>query len=164
MIGLVRRYAFGKLRAVKWLVPVRTALLLFFVSAVALSAADGKLSPLMNSAADAGFLTLTGKVVKLSGATNAVGFRTGNGDVYPLVRNPKSEALFVETNLVEKLLIVKGRLRSQTRNLEITANLHSWANGKQHEIYYYCDICAIKTSDPGTCMCCREPMKFVEEE
>jgi hypothetical protein len=167
MIALVHSRAFGKLRAVKLLAPVQSALLLVLLFAVGgLSANDEKpRAPAgTNSAVEAESLIFKGKVIKLPGETNAVGFRTEKGDVYPLVRNQKSEALFVETNLVEKTLILKGRLEPRTRALEITANLHSWHGGKQREIYYYCDICAIKTSEPGPCMCCREPMKFVEEE
>jgi hypothetical protein len=36
-------------------------------------------------------------------------------------------------------------------------------DGKVHELYYYCDICAIKGIDPGPCMCCREPVHLIEE-
>ena len=36
-------------------------------------------------------------------------------------------------------------------------------NGKLNELYYYCDICSIKSSSPGPCMCCREPVHLVED-
>lgn len=169
MITLVHRCASGKLPALKLPAPIQSALLLVFLSILSivgnLSARDEKRSALAtNSMVEAGSLTLKGKAIKSSGGTNAVSFQTEKGEVYPLVRNQKSEALFVETNLIGKMLVVKGRLQAGTRALEITANLHSWRDGKQHEIYYYCDICAIKTSEPGLCMCCRDPMKLVEEE
>lgn len=148
------------------LVLIQGALLLaFLLTIVRLPADDAKQSvQATNSAAETGLLEFKGKVVKFSSGTNDVSFQTEKGEVYRLVRNQKSEALFVETNLIGKMLVVKGRLRPETRALEITANLHSWRDGRQHEIYYYCDICAIKTSEPGLCMCCRDPMKFVEEE
>ena len=150
----------------KLLAPIQGALLLVFLFATSsLSAHDEKRSAsVTNSTVENGALILKGKVIKSSIGTNAVSFQTERGEVYPLVRNQNSEALFVETNLVGKMLVVKGRLQPAMRTLEITANLHSWRDGKQHEIYYYCDICAIKTSEPGLCMCCREPMKLVEEE
>jgi hypothetical protein len=139
-------------------------LALLFVGG-SLSAKDGKPGvPAQTAAPNAGpLIELRGKVVKLPGETNAIGFKTEGGVLYPLVRNQKSEALFTDTNLATKTLIVKGRVQPGTRALEITGNLYSWRDGKQREIYYYCDICAIKTSEPGLCMCCREPMKLVED-
>lgn len=164
----MRGCAFGKLGAVKPWAELRVAVLLGCFCAMAGTplAKDGKLdAPAQTSATNAGpLIELRGKVVKLTGATNAVGFKTEAGQVYPLARNQKSEALFTDTNLATKLLIVKGRVERGTGAFEITANLHSWRDGKQHEIYYWCDICAIKTSEPGLCMCCRDPMKLVEGE
>ena len=150
----------------KLLAPIQGALLLVSLFATSsLSAHDEKQSAsATNSTVESGVIILRGKVIRSSVGTNVVSFQTEKGEVYPLVRNQKSEALFVETNLVGKMLVVKGRLQPVMRALEITANLHSWRDGKQREIYYYCDICAIKTSEPGLCMCCREPMKLVEEE
>ena len=79
-----------------------------------------------------------------------------------------SLALFVDTNLQSKSLLLKGRVqagtqRAGTQRFEVTGNLRSIRDGKIHELYYYCDICAIKGSDPGPCMCCREPVYLVEE-
>ncbi len=74
-----------------------------------------------------------------------------------------STALFVDTNLDSKLLLLKGRIPKGTHRFEVTGNLRSIRGGKIHELYYYCDICAIKSSDPSICMCCREPVYLVEE-
>ena len=158
----MRGCAFGKLRAVKSLAEVYCAVSLGVLCGVgSLSAKDGKLSgPAPNAAS---VLELRGKIVKLGSGTNSVAFKTESGVVYPLARNQKSEALFTDTNLSTKTLIVRGRLQPKTNLLEITANLYSLHDGKRFEIYYYCDICAIKTSEPGPCMCCREPVQLVEE-
>jgi hypothetical protein len=91
------------------------------------------------------------------------GFKADLGQCYSLVRTPKAEALFVDTNLHQKVLLVKGRVFPQTQILEVTGNLHSISAGKTNELYYYCDICSIDTSFPGACLCCREPVRLVEE-
>ena len=91
------------------------------------------------------------------------GFKTENGAFYSLVRTRMSEALLADTNLHSKVLLLKGRVFPKTQLFEVTGNLHSLRDGKLNELYYYCDICSIKSSTPGPCMCCREPVHLVEE-
>ena len=104
----------------------------------------------------------------LGGSRDPLTFKTDAGLNYTLVSNQMSLALFVDTNLQSKSLLLKGRVqagtqRAGTQRFEVTGNLRSIRDGKIHELYYYCDICAIKGSDPGPCMCCREPVYLVEE-
>ena len=91
------------------------------------------------------------------------GFRTESGAFYSLVRTPLSEALLTDTNLHSKNLVLKGRTFPKSQLFEVTGNLHSIRDGKLNELYYYCDICSIKGSVPGPCLCCREPVHLVEE-
>jgi hypothetical protein len=91
------------------------------------------------------------------------GFEADSGQCYSLVRTPLAEALLVDTNLHQKMLLVKGRIFSQTHLFEVTGRLHSISGAQTNELYYYCDICSIDTSFPGPCLCCREPVHLVEE-
>ena len=91
------------------------------------------------------------------------GFKTESGAFYSLVRTPLSEALLTDTNLHSKILVLKGRAFPKSQLFEVTGNLHSLRDGKLNELYYYCDICSIKGSVPGPCLCCREPVHLVEE-
>ena len=95
--------------------------------------------------------------------THDYGFKSEAGDFYSLLRAPTSEALLTDTNLHTRTLLVKGKVFPKTHILEVVGNLHSVKDGKLNELYYYCDICSIKTSVPGPCMCCREPVHLVEE-
>ena len=97
------------------------------------------------------------------GSGGRMGFKSDAGAVYTLVSNGMSMALFVDTNLQSKMLLLKGRVRPGSQRFEVTGNLRSLRDGKVHELYYYCDICAIKGSEPGPCLCCREPVHLVEE-
>lgn len=107
----------------------------------------------------------TNEVVKLEGRVSPRGtnliFQVTGGEAYQVVRNNMSEALFVDTNLLSKVLVLTGKTNSHS--FEVTGNLRSIKNGKLHELYYYCDICSIQSSLPGLCQCCREPSVLVEE-
>jgi len=95
--------------------------------------------------------------------THDYGIKGTDGKYYSLVRTLKSEALLTDTNLHSRDLIIKGRVFPNTQLLEITGNLHAIRGGKTYELSYYCDICSIKSSVPGPCMCCREPVYLKEE-
>jgi len=91
------------------------------------------------------------------------GLKANDGKYYSLVRTASSEALLTDTNLLSRTLILKGRVFPKTQLLEVVGNVHTVRDGKVYELFYYCDICAIKSSIPGPCMCCREPVHLVEE-
>ena len=42
-------------------------------------------------------------------------------------------------------------------------NVHSYLKGDLHEVYYWCDVCAIKRSEKNICECCGGPMELREE-
>ena len=107
---------------------------------------------------------LKGKLVRVSEETNEhVGIKTEQGIVYTLISNHMSSALFIDTNLLGKTLVLKGRQLLKEKSFEVTGNLRSFRSGKIHKLYYYCDICSIEGIDPGPCMCCRDPVHLVEE-
>lgn len=90
------------------------------------------------------------------------GFRTTNGVYYTLLRTGLSEALFADKRLLEKELLLSGKVLPRTQIFDVTV-MKSVRNGVVCDLYYYCDICAIKTVVPGPCMCCREPVELVEK-
>jgi hypothetical protein len=103
---------------------------------------------------------LQGRVQSVRGSGTNLVFKAESGAQYALKRTPASEALFLDTNLYSRVLVVSGTVRDKT--LEITSNLRSMKNGKLHELFYYCDICSISSSAPGLCPCCREPSELRE--
>src|SRR4051794_6880414 len=148
--------------------------LLFAASQVTLF--PGERTPVRSLTNSVPAIELRGKVVCLSeemqqlyGAPlpekhqHGYGFKAENGSYYSFLRTPLSEGVLTDTNFQSKTLLIKGRVFPKTQILEITGNLHSVRNGKLNELYYYCDICSIKSSSPGPCMCCREPVHLVEE-
>ena len=103
---------------------------------------------------------LQGRVSQVAGAGINLVFKTDSA-TFNLLRNPMSEALFLDTNLWSKVLLLTGK--PHDKSFEVTGNLHSIKNGKVQELFYYCDVCSISTSLPGLCACCREPVVLTEK-
>lgn len=139
----------------KW----RVASVVLLVAAAGASSAEDAKPPA--TATNAIPIELRGKLI--SGKDRSVAFKTDSGAVYNLMFTRMSAALFTDTNFQSKTLVLKGRVLPDSNMLEVTGNLQSLQGGKLHELFYYCDICAIKGIEPGECMCCRDPVRLVEE-
>jgi hypothetical protein len=90
------------------------------------------------------------------------GFKTTNGVYYTLLRTKLSEALFADQRLREKELLLTGNALPKSQIFNVT-KMKSVRNGVICDLYYYCDICAIRTVAPGPCVCCQAPVELVEE-
>jgi hypothetical protein len=90
------------------------------------------------------------------------GFRTTNGVYYTLLLTKLSEALFADERVREKELLLTGNVLPKSQILDVTA-MKSIRNGVVYDLYYYCDICAIRTVAPGPCVCCQAPVELVEK-
>lgn len=87
-------------------------------------------------------------------------FKTAEGRLAPLTRTKNSEALFVDARLRAKELVLKGQLREDGGFEAIV--FQSVKDGERHSLFYWCDICTIRTITPGECVCCREPVELRE--
>src|SRR5262249_29185908 len=88
-----------------------------------------------------------------------VSLKTDDGKEVALLRTKLSEALFVDSRLLEKHLVLKGRMATNGFDVKI---IRSLVNGTVNDLYYWCDICAIEQVMPGECMCCREEVVLKE--
>lgn len=138
-------------------------MLAFLAGSPLLTAADRPVAALNRAETNRAFVELRGRLVPMKEPVTHAALRTESGEIYTLISNRMSSALFLDTNLQAKTLVLGGRVLPATRTFEVTRNLRSIRDGKVHELYYYCDICSIPGSDPGPCMCCREPVHLVEE-
>jgi hypothetical protein len=89
------------------------------------------------------------------------GVKTADGRYYTLLRTKLSEGLFVDGELRQRELILKGRLFPGAQVFEMST-IRSVKDGVVHDVFYWCDICAIKTLKPGECMCCQDPVVLKE--
>ncbi len=86
---------------------------------------------------------------------------TDDGKVYPIVRDDGGRMFFNDPKVQDRPMKVTGRLLGDTHLLQVLSVL-SYKNGKLHDIYYWCDICAIRRNWAGECECCGGKM-FLKE-
>ena len=84
-----------------------------------------------------------------------------DGKVYPIVKDAGGRMFFKDAKLLNRPMRLTGRLVPNTQLLQVV-NVHSYLNGKLHEVYYWCDICTIRGYEAGICDCCGGPMDFRE--
>src|SRR5262249_16045671 len=90
------------------------------------------------------------------------GLKTGDGSCYTLLPGKYSETIFVDERVRAKELRVKARLFPGSHLLELTS-VRSVKEGVLQDLYYYCEVCAIRTVFPKVCACCQQPVILVEK-
>jgi hypothetical protein len=85
-----------------------------------------------------------------------------DGKVYPLVKDDGARLFFKDKALLNRPMRLTGRLVLDSQLLRVSA-VHSLHKGKPHEVYYWCEICAIKRGEKNICECCGGPMELREE-
>lgn len=84
--------------------------------------------------------------------------KTDDGKLYPLVKDAGARMFFKDASLLNRPMRLTGRLVPGTPFLQVV-DIHSIVDGKRHDVYYWCDICTIRTHDPGICDCCGGPLE-----
>ena len=85
-----------------------------------------------------------------------------DGKVYPLVKDDGSRMFFQDAKLLKRPMLLTGHLVGKTGMLQVV-RVYSLHNGEPHEVYYWCDVCAIRRSEKNACECCGGPMELREE-
>jgi hypothetical protein len=120
-------------------------------------------------------VTLEGKVVPVSEALKADGalldrdaepawlaLSQADGKLIPLVKDAGSRMFFKDKQLLNRSMRLTGRRVGNGAFFQVVS-VRSVIKGKVHEPYYWCDICAIKRSEPNDCDCCGAPLEFREQ-
>lgn len=116
---------------------------------------NGKVVPLVD------VLAKEGAKLDADAAPHWLALVTDDGKVYPLVKDAGGRMFFKDAKLLKRPMRITGRLVPGTPFLQ-AINVHSYVNGKLHEVYYWCDICTIRGYEAGICDCCGGPMDFRE--
>lgn len=87
--------------------------------------------------------------------------KVADGKLYPFLPTDTAAAVWMDDRYRQRDLQITARLFPQTNFIEVI-KFQSWKNGKLHDLYYYCDVCAITASKPGACECCQDPVEFRE--
>ena len=87
---------------------------------------------------------------------------TEDGKVYPLVKDGGARLFFKDKALLDRPMQLTGRLVGGAM-LQV-AFVNSLRKGARHEVFYWCDICAIRRGEKEQeCECCGGPMVLKEE-
>jgi hypothetical protein len=116
----------------------------------------------------------TGKVVPLAAILDKLGSKLDpdaapvwlvlagdDGHIYPLVKDAGARMFFQDPRLLNRPMRLTGRLLPGSQLLQVV-QVHSNIKGELHEVYYWCDICAIKRFEKKECDCCGGPMELRE--
>jgi hypothetical protein len=93
-------------------------------------------------------------------ANNLFGFASKAGKLYKFLPGDAMTAMFTDIRVRQRELQVTARLHSGYR-LEVI-KVQSVKEGKLYDIFYYCEVCNIKSYAPGLCPCCRNELEFKE--
>jgi hypothetical protein len=93
-------------------------------------------------------------------ANHSFGFASKAGKLYRFLPGDAMTAMFTDIRVRQRELQVTARLHSGSR-LEVI-KVQSVKEGKLYDIFYYCDVCNIKSYAPGLCPCCRNELEFKE--
>jgi hypothetical protein len=102
-----------------------------------------------------------GSRLDADGAPHWKALVTADGKVYPLIRDDGSRMFFNDPKLLNRPMRITGRLFKDTKLLQVLT-VHSYHKGKLYEVYYWCDICAIRRGQKQMCECCGGPMELRE--
>ncbi len=84
-----------------------------------------------------------------------------DGKVYPLVKDGGARLFFKDKALLDRPMQLTGRLVGGSM-LQV-AFVNSLQKGARHEVFYWCDICAIRRGEKEECECCGGQMVLREE-
>ena len=87
---------------------------------------------------------------------------TDDGKTYPLIKDDGARMFFKDERLLNRPMQLTGRIVPGTNFLQVVT-VHSIVKGELNDIYYWCDICAIRRNEKQVCDCCGGPMELKEE-
>jgi hypothetical protein len=92
--------------------------------------------------------------------------KTDDGKLYPLVPDGGAKLFLRDKQLLNRPVRIEGRILPGTQLLQIVI-AYTMKDGKPHEVYYWCEVCAIKRyaqNKGNICDCCGGQMERREEE
>jgi hypothetical protein len=115
-----------------------------------------------------------GKVVPLADLVGKIGSKldadaaphwlalvADDGQIYPLIKDDGSRMFFKDPRLLNRPMRLTGHVLPGSHLLQVV-EVQSYVKGKRCEVYYWCDICAIKRFEKKNCDCCGAPMELRE--
>lgn len=90
------------------------------------------------------------------------GLLTDQKALYAFLPTDSAAAIYEDKRMRERLLRVTVRIFPGTSWIEVI-KLQSVRASRIYDLYYFCDVCNIRSHKPGLCECCQDPVLFHEE-
>ena len=84
-----------------------------------------------------------------------------DGRVYPLLPTETARFFYQDEQMQRRPMELGVRLDDRSQTIDLI-DVHSVKDGRLNEIYYWCEICAIKRYQKKTCECCQGPVEVRE--
>jgi hypothetical protein len=94
-------------------------------------------------------------------APYAMILQTEDGKVHPLVKDGGSRMFFKDARLLNRPMSLTARPVANGAFLQVV-NVQSFVKGQLCDVYYWCDICTIRSYENGPCACCLAPVELRE--
>ena len=88
-------------------------------------------------------------------AENTLALLTKEGQLVPIVENPRGRAFRTDERLREMELEILARRHQQQPFIQVL-RLYQVEGDQRYEIDYWCDVCAIVMYETGPCACCQD--------
>ena len=86
---------------------------------------------------------------------------TDDGRLLPLLPTDGARFFYHDRRMLGRPVLLTARRHDRTPGLQVI-DIHSIKDDKVHEIYYWCDVCAIKMYQLQQCDCCQGPIEVRE--
>lgn len=87
--------------------------------------------------------------------------KTSAGELHQFLPTDAAAAIYTDERYRERELQVTARVFAEAPLIEVI-KLQSWRDGRLHNLFYFCEVCNIRTHKPGPCDCCQDPVEFRE--
>src|SRR5579885_1910019 len=117
---------------------------------------DGKVMPLSK------VLARQGVKLDADAAPHWLALVADDGKVYPLVKDDGARMFWKDERLLNRPMRLTARRLPGSQMLQVIV-VHSYHKGQLCEVYYWCDVCAIRRNEKlAVCECCGGPMELRE--
>ena len=87
--------------------------------------------------------------------------KSKDNKINPILPTDSAAAIILDEKVRSRELQITARVFPETAFIEVI-RLQSLRNDRLHNVFYFCQVCNIRTHKPGPCDCCQEPVEFRE--
>ena len=79
----------------------------------------------------------------------------------PILPTDSAAAIILDEKIRSRDLQITARVFPESAFIEVI-KLQSFRSDRLHNLFYFCQVCNIRTHKPGPCDCCQDPVEFRE--